>query len=1194
MRMRVGSPGPSRLEQKAIPHPVELTDVNLPRLVRVVVAALPLTGLLTSQDYRATISGEVTDGSGSAVPGAKVRAVRRSTHEVTEAVTNRDGYYTLPYLTPSTFDVEVTAAGFNRLRRENVTLMVAEKLDLPLKLEVGQISTEVTVTSQMETVQSGDASGGLNFDSLQTSEYPLNGRQVYMLMDLTPGVLFTQEQFGASGYSGTRGWDTSDAYVMNGGVKGTNSFSLNGAPISLTGSWQVAPNVDAIQEFKVQTNTYDAQIGRTGGGSVNTTIKSGSNAWHGTLFEFVRNSSMDSNYTQNNRVGAPRGKHITNQFGGTIGGALRKDKDFVFFSFEGFRERVPFPVVANLPPLDLRDGQHFTKYNMTINDPLTGHVCVDKVDVAGACSSTFIRNPFPGNVIPPSRINPVGAKILAMYPAPNTDGLTQNYVAANNTGQYRYDQPMGRWDRALGDKDRIYTLFTFQHGHEFRNQTGISGPAASGNLYSERTNFNVIASWTRILSPSAIFDLRASFGRFTAYFPDALYGSGITAKSFGMTMPRSPSSIGDFPPRITLDQFSDLFGNGTNMFTWGTDNQWNIVPSITMTRGTKTIKMGLDLVYAMRGSGSIGQANGQFSFNRVGTQRYPLRAGGTSDGSGLADLLLGVPGSGYIDWNDTFYRTWPYFGLYVQNDWKVRRNLTLNLGLRYDVQFPFVERWDRVNSGFDFNAVNPLNSQALAVWAANKAAYDANPANRYPYPPVPAALLGGKTFVQPGGPRRTYDTDWSNIQPRIGLAWLFAPKTVLRTGFGIFHRTATQGNYTDGFSQQTQYTSSLDGGMTPSAGLQGRYSLENPFPDGIIPPSGRELGLLTNVGRGVSLDGSQRPIPTTYQYSFGFQRRAWWNVLLDVSYVGSVTNHDSMSLDLDYVPFDVFLQGQANTNFLDRTVPNPFFGILPRTATFGSSSTIAARDLYRPYPLFNGITVSTNPWSHYRYDGLQLRAQKRFSGDRGKAGALTVVFSYTFSKTFETNHRLNGWDALEPPIHELSNYDKPQNIAFSGVWDLPVGKNRRFYTEPGRLMGHLINGWNVNWIYRFTSGVPVNAMDAQYLCPAYLTDNQTHDRWFNNDPKCYKSRPGYTLRVAPDRFGNLRQMDNPSLNLAASKTFALTERWRLNLRGEAFNVTNTPLYGGPETGFQNVRFGMLPVGQQNFPRLVQVSVKLLF
>src|SRR5260370_3486103 len=210
---------------------------------------------LLAQDFRATITGQVLDISGASIPGAKVRAVQRSTNQATEAVSNREGYYTLPYLAPSTYDIEVTAEGFSRLRRENISLIVAEKLDLPLLLEVGKVSNEITVRADVDTIQSADASGGLNFDSLQTSEYPLNGRQVYMLMDLAPGVLFTQEQFGVNGFSGTRGWDVNGSYVMNGGVQGTNSFSLNGAPISLTGSWQGSPNPAPTPEFQVKPHT---------------------------------------------------------------------------------------------------------------------------------------------------------------------------------------------------------------------------------------------------------------------------------------------------------------------------------------------------------------------------------------------------------------------------------------------------------------------------------------------------------------------------------------------------------------------------------------------------------------------------------------------------------------------------------------------------------------------------------------------------------------------------------------------------------------------------------------------------------------------------------------------------------------------------------------------------------------------------
>src|SRR5438128_2465592 len=280
-----------------------------------VTLLIALAAVGWGQDFRATIIGQVTDQSKSVVPNANVKAVNVANNGSTEVKTNAQGYYTIPYLNPGTYNIEASAAGFNTLKREGIVLQVADRLNLPLALEVGQVTQSVTVMGEQELIQTTTANRGLVFDPIKMQEYPLNGRQSYMLMALTPGVIFTQEQFGANGFSGTRGWDINGSYRINGGRSGTNQFLLNGAPISTTGSWQVALNVEAIQEFKVMTSTYDAQYGRTGGGHVNTTMKSGTNDWHGTGFDFFRNSVLDANTYQNNLQGAPRGKHNQHQFG---------------------------------------------------------------------------------------------------------------------------------------------------------------------------------------------------------------------------------------------------------------------------------------------------------------------------------------------------------------------------------------------------------------------------------------------------------------------------------------------------------------------------------------------------------------------------------------------------------------------------------------------------------------------------------------------------------------------------------------------------------------------------------------------------------------------------------------------------------------------------------------------------------------
>jgi hypothetical protein len=1145
-----------------------------------------------AQEMTASLRGQVADPTQAPVPGTLVKLVRRGSSAGIETRTDAEGHYAFPSLLAGFYDIQAFAPGFKSLAWERLSVPPGAALNLPLVLELGSMSERVTVGADTDPLQTATASRAQNFDPVKLLELPLIGRQAYSLMSLTPGVLFTQEALGSTGLSGLRGWDANGKYIINGGKEGTNQFLMNGAPVSLTGKWQIAPNIEAIQEFQVLTNTYDARYGRTGGGTVNTTIRSGGNDWHGSVFEFFHNAVFDANSIENNREGAPRGKHITHQFGGVLGGPIRKDKDLVFFAFEGFREVVPFPVVSDTPPLDLRDGQHFSAYGIRVFDPLTARRCRPGVDTPSgvACFAPFVRSPFPGNVIPSSRISQVGRNILALYPAPNETALTQNYLAPGNSGRYRYDQPLARWDRVFGDRDRLYSLFTYQHGSEFRSINGFPDPASIGYRGSQRTDQNYVAEWTHIVSPATVFSLRASFGRFTEFFPENDKNFDFTAEKLGiLQFPHVPTVPQKTAPRVDLDLYSSIIGNS---FTWSTQNQWDLAPSLTRVRGRHVLHLGGEFVYAAIGNAGPGRANGQFLFTRGWTQQNPSRPRGVLDGSGVADLLLGAPSGGFVDYNGSFYRTWPYFAGYVQDNWKVRPRLTVSLGLRYDVQVPFLERFNRVNAGFDFSAKNPLSDAVIAQWKRMKVEWDAT-RPVYPYPDPPAVLYGGKAFATRGN-RRPYDTDWTNLQPRFGVAWQFAPHTLLRAGFGIFHRTATQMNFTDGFSQRTNYTASLDGGVTPSAGLSGPYSLENPFPNGIVAPSGSALGLLTNVGRATNFDGRQRLIPRTVQYSIGLQRHLPWGVFLEASYSGSQTVHDTMNLQLDAVSSSDLLKGQQSPLYLSRRLPNPFFGILPQNSDLGSAPQIQAYDLLRPLPLFNGITQQTNPWAKYRYDSLQIQAERRVL-DSAAAGTMMFMLSYTFSKSFEASHRLNNWNLAEKPIHELTAFDKPHTFGLAGYWELPIGWGRRWLTDGSRLTGALTNGWSVDWILTYYAGYPVSKPDSIFLCDSYFAPGgQTPERWFNNDPKCYQARPLYSLRTVEDRFSNIRNPAAPQLNVSVEKTFWLSEKVTLQFRGESFNVTNTPILPGPNTNFRDPRFGQLPLQQNNFPRFVQLAAKILF
>lgn len=1170
----------------------------LPFLFALQLAAIVLLG----QDFRATISGQVTDPSNAALPGVTVKAVNVGTNETVEAITNDEGYYTLPYLTPGTYNVEASLAGFAPLRREGIVLRVADKLNLPLKLKIGEISQAITVVGEQELIETGSADRGLVYDPIKVQEYPLNGRQTYMLMSLTPGVIFTQEQFGSSGFSGTRGWDVNSSYRINGARTGQNLFLLNGAPISNNGgSWQLAPNVEAVQEFKVMTNTYDAGYGRFGGGVVNTTIKSGSNNWHGDIFEYWRNRIFDANSFQNNTIHGPKGFHNQHQFGGVAGGPIRKDKDFIFGSFEGWQEVVPFPAVSSTAPVLLRDGQHFTDLGYKVYDPLTIHVCGTKPgETTAVCQGqTYIRDQFPGNVIPANRLSPVGAKILSYYPAPNAPGLNNNFVAAGNLGRYYYQQPMVRWDHVFGPNDKLNAMWTYQQGFEYRDSTGFGKPAANGNVNNERFDMNIILSETHVMSPTTVLDFRASFGRFTQTTPGPSDLS-LSAKSIGMTeMIHSPTSEFDVVPTINDgggSEYTRIFSTGS-VFTWNTYNQWNFTPSLSMNRGRHTLRSGFEINYVARADINLGASNGTFQFSPGWTQQLPARRLNATDGSTAATMLLGTPTGGSIAYNNTFYRTRPYYGLYVQDDWKVSPSVTLNLGLRYDVQVPWLERYNRTNRGFDPSVKSPLSDQILANWAKLKADYDkANPNAKYKYPAPPAALTGAILFPGVDGqPRRIYETDWTNFAPRVGIAWRVRGNTVIRAGGGVYYQSPTQNNTTFGFSQSTPYTTSLDGGLTPSARLNGPYSLVNPFPNGLAVPPGSSAGALTGIGGGISFDPPHYRIPRTYQYSFGIQQQLPYGIVGEVSFAGNYQNHIDFGYDMNHQSLANQQIAIADPSYYNRTLPNPFFGILPVTTGLGGSATTTGGTLLRPDPIFSGsITNNLVQQGKYRSDALQVKVERRTFGESSKTGVLTWVLSYTFSKSYEQNHRLNDWNDKEPPIREIDFQDKPQNIAFSGVWDLPFGANRRF--DVGNPLARaIVSNWRFDWIYTYLSGYPVGWPNLINNCSSWHAAKQDEDHWFNNDKSCYVQFPTNSLRTIPDRFSDIRQPAvGPQLNAAVEKTMHFAERYRVQFRLEAFNATNHPIRGNVDTGFTSATFGRLPKSQNNFPRFLQIAGKLYF
>ncbi|MGB6482338.1 MAG: TonB-dependent receptor [Candidatus Acidiferrales bacterium] len=1227
-----------------------------------------------AQEFRATLTGQVTDPSGAVVPNATVTAVNDATKISYTAKTTGKGVYYIPYVLPGSYTVTVDAPGFKTAVQDKVLLVAAQYFGQNFKLEVGPVAEKVTVTAAPPLLETASGSGGTDIDQRTITSVPLDGRQVYMLIGTTPGSQFTQTTFGAGGYSGTRGWDNSNAYIIGGGAPtgnftgalgGYNQFTLDGTNITQqttynnqnAGAWNVAPNIDAVQEVNVMDTTYDARYSRTGGGTVNVVTKNGTNNFHGDVYEFYEGALFDANSIQNIDQGVPTQGVVQNQFGATLGGPIVKDKVFFFGSYEGYRESIAGSTFSSVPPAYLRpgyngdqgvdfgliqqmDSQEFPN-GVAIFDPSTTACNEPGSPSVDACANPadLVRTEFPNDTIPASDINKTGVDFLNLYPLPNVAGrenmLTNNYYA-NTPDLYAYDQYMIRVDYDTSDRTKWYSFFEYQPGSENRSTNGFLGIAETGNVDHTRKSWTAAQDMTHVFSSSFLGDFKASFSRFADSSPDGDFSAAVNPSTFGLNMPSIPTtSFKDLPEINSVGSagnsgvggFTNIIGNSiTNDAT----NNIMFDADFTKTKGAHNIHFGG--VYAEFQYGdpqSVGNANGQFNFGSTATQFNGTGAGFYTDASGnplpnglgLADMLLGYPDGGHVDYNYTIMEGQPARGLYGQDDWRVTRRLTLNLGLRYDVQRGLRERHNALNRGICFTCVNPITNdptyQANVANAANVAAWQAAGID----PASLTTVLGGIQYAGVDGQSRDgYNTDWSDIGPRIGFAYSLNPKTVVRGGWGIIYGGGLEGGTTIGYTQSTNYVTSLDGGRVPNAPGFGVDYDGNSFASGtpyagVIAPQTTSLGLLTGVGSGQAIDFPGRKIPRTMITSLGIQRELPDAMVLDVRYSGNfasrlrvfntVNNIATLAQVQQHIADDV----AGTFDNWSALVPNPYYNV-PAFANTGCgvSPTIEGIILLSPLSQYcNGPIYEYNdPIGKTWYNALEAKLTKRAS--RG----LEFNFSYTYSKQMQatsfdgvgpSNGYGNGefpWE-FPTPTHEASDYDRTHMFATTAVWDLPVGKGPTSYllTNPPNWLGHIVNSWSLSGIFAYSTGTPImlpstsgfNYIGNRSLKPA---GGSSYSQWlWNNNgfplgcsagtPGCpaggiapawvedtqvgpnYQDYSPWGIGTLDDFYTGVRNPSIANLDLTLAKKIPITESKQFELRWEAFNVFNTRLYGGPDT-----------------------------
>lgn len=1138
---------------------------------------------LWSQLITASIEGVVIDPAGAAVPNATVRAVNTSTNLEARTTTSSDGRYSFPSLPPGgPYTVTVQGSGFNTEERTGITLEVNQVMRLDFSLSIGATTERVEVSAAAPLIESDTAAMGQVITSQNIVNLPLNQRNPYSLVFLSPGV----EGDVSFSYN-------SDNFSINGGRPGTTDILVDGVPSApnlanpIVGI-AVFPSVDAVQEFKVQTNSYSAEFGRSGSGIINLIYKSGTNQFHGSLYEFLRNSDLDSNSFFSNLHGTPLPNFKRNQFGASLGGPVDipkvyngRNKTFFFFDYEGLRQGSATTLTTTVPTAAQRAGD----FSHTLNSAGQLVVIYDP-ETTVPQGSGYVRAPFGGNLIPSTRIDAVARNIVNYYPLPNqpgapNSGVNNYYVATNSV--LNTNSIDAKVDENIGDRSRFfvrYSRLALNQPAPLELPAAIAVAQNSPDNQAQNNNSAAI-DYTLTLSPSNLLELRYGFARIKLNYRSISLGF-------------DPTSLG-FPSYIAANADHLLFPGiaATNYYSLGNPQQGDtrdpgfethiLAAENTRILAGHTLRIGVEGRLLRSNDTESGSSTGNFSFTPAITQGPNPNAASSTAGNAIASLLLGVgSGSMLIDSKDDATQS-QYYGAFIQDDWKVTRKLTLNLGLRYDLDMPRTERYNRMET-FDPNVASPLAAQTGI-----------------------AGLRGGTVFVGINGQgRRQFEPQWHNFDPRFGFAYQAATNTVLRGGYGIFYAAslrianATIGN--EGFSAVTNYVGSPDG-LTPSV------YLSNPFPTGLNLPVGNSQGLLTGIGTSFEnpLTGDNK-VPYTENWDFDVQQQLPGGILVDAAYVGSHGVHLNLAGEANYNINQLTPDAIALGSKLQQSVANPFYGIIKTGPE--AAKTVPLSYLLAPFPQFNTVYASFPTGGYSDYHALQLKVEKRFS--RG----LTALLSFTGQKLIDDFSQLSNVGNSTGGIQDIyngqgeravSSNDRSRRLVISGTYEMPFGRGKTFGKDWNRFLDGVIGGWQINGIYSYQTGFPISVTAANTCTNCGVNTIRPN----NNGQSAELSGPvsarlneyfntAVFSQPAPFTFGNtgrtlpdVRAPSGENIDFSLFKIFRPIERLTVELRGEAFNLLNQVVFGMPNTSYNSNQFGVIS-SQANGPRNIQFGLKLLF
>jgi hypothetical protein len=1182
-----------------------------------------------AQLYSGSLTGVVADPTGAVVPAAKVTLTDVNKGFTFHALTDPTGRYVLRNLPPSGYSLAVEAAGFHTYTRSGIVLDVGQNAEVNVGLEVGAANQSVEVAAAAPLLSTQDSTTGQELNRTFINDLPLVNRSIYNLATLAPGVVQPPNS--------TFGLNTGSVnFISNGGRNSTADILLDG--ISATdyennsGITTVlyTPPVDAVQEFKLQQNNFGADIGFSGSTVINMVLRSGTNNFHGSLYEFLQNSDLNANNWFNNLNGVKRAPTRQNQFGGTVGGPIRKDKTFFFYDYQGTRSRSTSTVRAGVPSAAERQGNFgelcgyaggaFDSAGMCskaagqIWDPYTG---VFNAQQGGAVRSQFI--PFnnvatymsPGNpkldgtgyqlpARPGNLIDPVAQKMMAYYPLPNIAVGSPSYNRLTNwIGAGGSRNRNDRWDLKIDQRFTDRSLLSARFSRSSGNGEGancfgnVADPCTQGPNNGDQENLAL--NFTHTFNPTTVLNVSYGLARAWSHtfgvatdFPDF-----NPVKTLGMPGYITRSGYIATPAIVVQQGYQQVGGNSSigsqsySILQYPLDTH-DLAAGLDKIHGRHEFKAGYEGRMHRVGFLQVGNPEGNYTVNFTSTSQLPASGGGDA----MASLLMGLStgGSYGIDvavTTQNFQHAW-----YFQDNWRATSKLTLNLGIRYELTLPRTERYNRM-SWIDPGVASPLQ-----------------------VPGMPN-LHGGLMFAS-SSQRSPYNLDTHNIGPRAGLAYQFTPRTVLRAGYGIFYEpikggaSGTGGGGFTGFNYSTPLVTTYQAdGATPWS------RLSDPFP-GVGPqlPPGNSLGLLTGIGLGIG--GPIRywnATPYSQTWSFGLQHELPGSVLVDANYVGTKGTHLYFggAGSLNYLGAWVESAAPAQITALNTFVSNPFFGIITDPASGLRNATVQQSQLLKPFPQFSGFSGNDPPEADSTYHAFQLRVEKRFSK------GLQLLATYTFSKSIDDSSVacgcttwLGGSTSLQDPNkrfleRSVSQFDIPQVFQFSYVYALPVGRGKLVGGNWPGALNAVLGGWQTNGIWRFDNGQPIAlGLSGGQSLPTYggqrpnlvgpLTRNNGSNwlqQYFAN-PQNAVVPPPFTVGNAPRLLSTVRVPGTSNAALSLFKEFplgAVREGSHLEFRVEAFNALNHPQFGGPSTTVNTGTFGKI-TGQANSPRTVQMGLKL--